>query len=107
MTKLPAGPKLPLPDTREMDWPSLVDTAARAMMSEGTRYELPGTRSLLAESPGGSSSGNTSSSADTVPEAARNGERLGHWVDDVAERLGLDTSPSTRSAQHLEIIHVL
>jgi hypothetical protein len=27
-----------------------------------------------------------------VPEAARNGESLGHWVDDVAEHLGLDTT---------------
>jgi hypothetical protein len=27
-----------------------------------------------------------------VPEAARNGESLGHWVDDVAERLGLDAA---------------
>jgi hypothetical protein len=27
-----------------------------------------------------------------VPEAARNGESLGHWVDGVAERLGLDTT---------------
>lgn len=90
MTKLP-GAKLPLPDTREMDWPSLVDTAARAMLHDG-----PSPRSLLTDgpSPGGSSS-TTTSSADTVPEAARNGERLGHWVDDVAERLGLDTSPSS------------
>jgi hypothetical protein len=30
-----------------------------------------------------------------VPEAARNGEGLGHWVDDVAERLGLDTTAAS------------
>jgi hypothetical protein len=30
-----------------------------------------------------------------VPEAARNGENLGHWVDDVAERLGLDTTAAS------------
>jgi hypothetical protein len=86
-----------------MDWPSLVDTAARAMLSESTSTHAllhdspPSARIVLNEgpSPGGSSSGTTSSSADTVPEAARNGERLGHWVDDVAERLGLDTAPGS------------
>lgn len=57
---------LPLPDAREMDWPSLVDTATRAMLQVRETT--------------------------TVPEAARNGESLGHWVDDVAERLGLDSS---------------
>lgn len=56
---------LPLPDTREMDWPSLVDTATRAMLQVS----------------------DDSGSA----EAAKNGENLGQWVEDVAERLGLDT----------------
>lgn len=85
-----------------MDWPSLVDTAARAMLHEGPSprallHEGPSPRSLLNDgpSPGGSSSGATTSSGDTVPEAARNGERLGHWVDDVAERLGLDSAPGS------------
>ncbi|PNF19182.1 hypothetical protein B7P43_G09603 [Cryptotermes secundus] len=64
VTKL-AEPLL-LPDAREMDWPSLVDTATRAMMQ--VPHDEP------------------------VPEAARNGESLGHWVDDVAERLGLDAT---------------
>ncbi|KAF4522715.1 hypothetical protein B566_EDAN012732 [Ephemera danica] len=111
VTKLPAT-KLPLPDAREMDWPSLVDTAARAMLSETTSTRTllhdspPTARSVLNDgpSPGGSSSGNTTSSADTVPEAARNGERLGHWVDDVAERLGLDTAPN--SSQQTVQAHV-
>lgn len=59
-----------LPDAREMDWPSLVDTATRAMMQ--VQHDEP------------------------VPEAARNGESLGHWVDNVAEHLGLDsTVPNT------------
>jgi len=75
VTKLPSK----LPDTREMEWPSLVDTTARAMLEEGV--------SLLSEDV-------HPECGDAVPEAARNGERLGHWVDDVAERLGLDTSPS-------------
>ena len=57
---------LPLPDAREMDWPSLVDTATRAMLQ--VQRDEP------------------------IPEAARNGESLGNWVDDVAERLGLETS---------------
>ena len=60
---------LPLPDAREMDWHSLVDTATRAMMQ--VQRDEP------------------------VPEAARNGEGLGHWVDDVAERLGLDTTAAS------------
>jgi signal-induced proliferation-associated 1 like protein 1 len=60
---------LPLPDAREMDWPSLVDTATRAMMQ--VQRDEP------------------------VPEAARNGESLGHWVDDVTERLGLDTTAAS------------
>ncbi|XP_063222644.1 signal-induced proliferation-associated 1-like protein 2 [Bacillus rossius redtenbacheri] len=62
-TKADGGPKLPLP--QEMDWPSLVDTATRAMLQV----------------------------RDEVPEAARNGESLGHWVDDM--RLGLTSAPST------------
>ncbi|XP_068085355.1 signal-induced proliferation-associated 1-like protein 2 isoform X3 [Anabrus simplex] len=57
---------LPLPDAREMDWPSLVDTATRAMLQ--------------------------------VPEAARNGETLGPWEDDVAERIALETSPTSNSS---------
>nr|CAD7200955.1 unnamed protein product [Timema douglasi] len=64
VTKSLSGPKLPLP--QEMDWPSLVDMATRAM--QNVREE--------------------------VPEAARNGESLGHWVNDVSERLGLDATPS-------------
>ena len=60
---------LPLPDAREMDWPSLVDTATRAMMQ--VQRDEP------------------------VPEAARNGESLGHWVDDVTERLGLDNTATS------------
>nr|CAD7263867.1 unnamed protein product [Timema shepardi] len=65
VTKSLSGPKLPLP--QEMDWPSLVDMATRAM--QNVREE--------------------------VPEAARNGESLGHWVNDVSERLGLDATPSS------------
>ncbi|KAJ4443510.1 hypothetical protein ANN_05182 [Periplaneta americana] len=53
---------LSLADNREMDWPSLVDTATRAMMQVQRDEPVP------------------------------NGESLGHWVDDVAERLGLDTT---------------
>ncbi|XP_059471853.1 signal-induced proliferation-associated 1-like protein 1 isoform X2 [Neocloeon triangulifer] len=75
--------KMPLPDTREMDWPSLVDTAARAMLEEGAL--------LMNEEPSPADCG---PGTDSVPEAARNGERLGHWVDNVADKLGLDTSPN-------------
>lgn len=57
---------LPLPDARDMDWPTLVDTATRAMMQVQCD--------------------------DSVPEAARNGESLRQWEDDVAEHLGLDTT---------------
>lgn len=57
-----------LPDAREMDWPSLVDTATRSLMQ--VQHDEP------------------------VPEAARNGESLGHWVDNVAEHLGLDSTVS-------------
>jgi hypothetical protein len=49
-----------------MDWPTLVDTATRAMMQVQCD--------------------------DSVPEAARNGESLRQWEDDVAEHLGLDTT---------------
>lgn len=58
---------LPLPDAHDMDWPSLVDTATRAMLnvSEGTE----------------SGDGNSASACN---------EPLANWVDDVAERLGLD-----------------
>ena len=58
---------LPLPDAHDMDWPSLVDTATRAMLnvSEGTE----------------SGDGNSNSAGN---------EPLANWVDDVAERLGLD-----------------
>lgn len=49
-----------------MDWPSLVDTATRAMLQ-------------VADSSGSS-------------EITKNGENLGQWVEDVAERLGLDTT---------------
>ncbi|PSN31880.1 hypothetical protein C0J52_19690 [Blattella germanica] len=66
---------LPLPDAREMDWPSLVDTATRAMMQ------------VQCDEP--------------VPEAARNGESLGHWVDDVAERLGLDTTAANNKLSNV------
>ncbi|XP_065341286.1 signal-induced proliferation-associated 1-like protein 1 isoform X2 [Cloeon dipterum] len=76
-------PKLPLPDAREMNWHSLVDTAARAMQAEDAN--------LLPDEPGPDGE----AVADSIPEAARNGERLGHWVNDVAERLGLDTSPNS------------
>ncbi|KAJ9585309.1 hypothetical protein L9F63_002894, partial [Diploptera punctata] len=67
---------LPLPDAREMDWPSLVDTATRAMMQ--VQRDEP------------------------IPEAARNGESLGHWVDDVAERLGLDSSTPNKRMTELQ-----
>ncbi|XP_049833971.1 signal-induced proliferation-associated 1-like protein 1 isoform X1 [Schistocerca gregaria] len=66
---------LPLPDARQMDWPSLVDTATRAMLH-------------LPPSEGGVGVG---VGAGAELQAARNGESLGHWVDDVAERLGLDS----------------
>lgn len=49
-----------------MDWPSLVDTATRAMLQ-------------VADSSGSS-------------EITKNGENLGQWMEDVAERLGLDTT---------------
>lgn len=56
------GSSLPLPD---MDWPSLVDAATRAMLRvEGGA--------------GDSGSGG--------------GAALGQWVEDMADRLGLDTS---------------
>lgn len=52
---------LPLPDTRGMDWPSLVDTATRAMLQ--------------------------------VHEGGDNSAtNLGQWMEDMADRLGLDTS---------------
>lgn len=64
---------LPLPDAGDMDWPSLVDTATRAMLH--VRED------------------NDNLNADVcMTETVRNGENLGHWVDDVAERLGLDAS---------------
>jgi hypothetical protein len=63
-----AEPPLLLPDAREMDWPSLVDTATRSLMQ--AQHD------------------------EAVPEAARNGESLGHWVDNVAEHLGLDSTVS-------------
>lgn len=58
---------LPLPDARDMDWPSLVDTATRAMLN-------------VSEGSEGAEGNGTSS----------NNEPLANWVDDVAERLGLD-----------------
>ncbi|XP_044731781.1 signal-induced proliferation-associated 1-like protein 1 isoform X2 [Chrysoperla carnea] len=65
---------LPLPDAGEMDWPSLVDTATRAMLHVKDDSE------------------NLNASDACISETVRNGENLGHWVDDVAERLGLDAS---------------
>lgn len=58
---------IPLPPG-EMDWPSLVDTATRAMLQVGS------------DCPTGSS-------------GSHNGENFGQWVDDVTESLGLE-SPS-------------
>lgn len=57
------GSSLPLPD---MDWPSLVDAATRAMLRVGEG--------------GGGDSG------------TGGGAALGQWVEDMADRLGLDTS---------------
>lgn len=50
-----------------MDWPSLVDTATRALLNVSDGAEI--------------SDSNAASS---------NNEPLANWVDDVAERLGLD-----------------
>ncbi|XP_026275130.2 signal-induced proliferation-associated 1-like protein 3 isoform X6 [Frankliniella occidentalis] len=69
---------LPLPDTRDMDWPSLVDTATRAMLNVAENVEI--------------GDGNSSS----------NNEPLANWVEDVAERLGLDRSGGIRSVSDLE-----
>lgn len=65
----PPTPPLPLPDCTDMDWPSLVDTATRAML------QVNGT---------GSSATN-----------------LGQWAEDIAGRLGLDTSDSQVSSKRL------
>ncbi|KAL1463650.1 hypothetical protein WDU94_015386 [Cyamophila willieti] len=56
---------LPLPDTQEMDWPSLVDTATRAMLQ------------------------------------VNGGGNLGQWAEDIAGRLGLDTSDAQVSSKRL------
>jgi len=68
---------LPLPDAQDMDWPSLVDTATRAMLTVSDSAE--------SIDQGVSSSGGVNS----LPNA--DNEPLAHWVDNVAERLGLDT----------------
>ncbi|XP_034256071.1 signal-induced proliferation-associated 1-like protein 2 isoform X2 [Thrips palmi] len=76
---LPSLSPIPLPDARDMDWPSLVDTATRALLNVSDGVEI--------------SDGNT---------ASTNSEPLANWVDDVAERLGLDRSGGIRSVSDLE-----
>lgn len=70
---------IPLPDARDMDWPSLVDTATRALLNVSDGTEIV--------------EGNA---------ASTNNEPLANWVDDVAERLGLDRSGGIRSVSDLE-----
>ncbi|KAK7790568.1 hypothetical protein R5R35_002024 [Gryllus longicercus] len=68
---------LQIPDSRETDWPGLMDSAARSLMQSQSGDPSP-------VNPGS-----------TLPENARNGDAaLGHWVDEMAEHLGLDNNPS-------------
>ncbi|XP_046388548.1 signal-induced proliferation-associated 1-like protein 3 [Ischnura elegans] len=106
---LPAAsllPPLPLSDSRQMDWPSLVDTATRAMLIQATEGEDEEVKCRKSERKDvvrrdidGEEDDNedVEDSDNGVPEAARNGQRLGHWVDHVAERLGLDTGGNISS----------
>ncbi|XP_075225356.1 signal-induced proliferation-associated 1-like protein 2 [Lycorma delicatula] len=67
---------IPLPG--EMDWPSLVDTATRAMLQVG------------GDCPTGTS-------------GSHNGENFGQWVDDVTETLGLDATSQLTSRRISEV----
>jgi len=82
----PSNLPIPLPGPGEVDWPSLVDTATRAMGVEETT--------------------NDNGVLDAQTEAGMHGANLGQWVDDMAGHLGLDTryvdafysKPSTEEA---------
>ncbi|XP_071455086.1 signal-induced proliferation-associated 1-like protein 2 [Hetaerina americana] len=109
-------PPLPLSDSRQMDWPSLVDTATRAMLiqaTEGEDEEVGGGDSERRDGGRRDIDGEEEDNEDIedgdngVPEAARNGQRLGHWVDHVAERLGLDTGGNISSSAGGRRVHEL
>lgn len=81
--KAPDPPSLPipLPGPGEVDWPSLVDTATRAMGVEESSGPADG---------GIHSRGPVDGGTDPQAEAGLHGASLGQWVDDVVGHLGLD-----------------
>lgn len=63
-------PCLPLPDTKEMDWPSLVDTATKAMMQVSSLDQ-------------NKSKSSPSSTFLASLQSVHNDENLRQWIGDV------------------------